>query len=170
MIRICDGRNETPSLGIVDSKSIRNSHNARDKGYDSGKKISGIKVHITVDTSGLPAAVHVTTADVTDRNGAIDMASSDIDAFATIAKCLFDGGYTGEKFANAFQTITGAEVEVIKRNEMHTFKVVPKRWIVERTFSWLDKCRRLWRNCERSLYNTCQMVKLAFIAVLLGRF
>ena len=58
---------------------------------------------------------------------------------------MTDGGYTGEKFAEAVKSVSGAEVEVVKRNELHTFKVLPKRWIMERTFGWLDKCRRLWK-------------------------
>jgi transposase len=65
--------------------------------------------------------------------------------------------------------IAGAVVEVVKRNELHTFEVLPKRWIVERSFSWLEKCRRLWKNCERLLNNSLQMVNLAFLSLLLRR-
>ena len=61
-----------------------------------------------------------------------------------VTKALVDGGYTGEKFSLAVEAIIGAEVEVAKRNELHTFAVIPKRWVVERTFGWLEKCRRLW--------------------------
>ena len=64
----------------------------------------------------------------------------------------------------------GCEVEIAKRSEMHTFKVVPKRWIVERSFSWLEKFRRLWKNCERKLNTSLNMVVLAFVALLLKRF
>ena len=63
-----------------------------------------------------------------------------------------------------------AEVEVVKRNELHTFEVLPKRWIVERSFGWLDKYRRLWKNCERLLQNSFQMVSLAFIRIILNRY
>ena len=131
--------------------------------------MSGIKLHIAVDTLGLPIALHVTTANVTDRKGAVEMADRHRESFDSIQKCLFDGGYTGETFAREFRELTGSETEVVKRNELHTFKVVPKRWIVERTFSWLDKCHRLWRNCERSLRNICQMATFAFIALLIKR-
>ena len=82
---------------------------------------------------------------------------------------LADGGYTGENFANAIYEATGTKVEIAKRNELHTFAVIPKRWIVERTFGWLDKCHRLWKNCERKLENTLNMVKLAFVSILLRR-
>ena len=87
-----------------------------------------------------------------------------------VKKLLVDGGYTGENFANSIRSLIGAEVDVAKRNELHTFAVIPKRWIVERTFGWLDKYRRLWKNCERLLQNTFQMVTLAFIRLLLKRY
>ncbi|TXH60774.1 MAG: IS5/IS1182 family transposase, partial [Bacteroidia bacterium] len=80
-----------------------------------------------------------------------------------------DGGYTGTKFALATYEIIGSTVEVIKRNELHKFVVLPKRWVVERTFSWLEKCRRLWKNCERKLNTSLQMIVLAFIGLLVKR-
>ena len=87
-----------------------------------------------------------------------------------VKKLLVDGGYTGENFANEIKNLSGAEVEVVKRNELHTFAVLPKRWIVERSFAWLDKYRRLWKNCERKLQNSFQMISLAFIRLLLKRY
>lgn len=122
---------------------------------------------------GLPHAIMVTTADVTDRNGAIEMIEyyHDVtDNLCSVQKCLLDGGYTGENFANTIKSLINAEVEVVKRNELHTFAVIPKRWVVERTFGWLDKCRRLWKNCERKLQNTFQLTTLAFIRLLLRRY
>ena len=64
----------------------------------------------------------------------------------------------------------GCRVEIAKRNELHTFKVIPKRWVVERSFAWLEKCRRLWKNCERKLNTSLNMVTLAFVALILKRF
>ena len=76
-------------------------------------------------------------------------------------------GYTGATFAEEVgKILPGVEVEVVKRNELHTFKVLPKRWVVERSFAWLEKCRRLWKNCERLLNNSLQMVNLAFLSIL----
>ena len=115
----------------------------------------------------------LTTADVTDRDGAIRMISrycDTTDYLDLLKKVMTDGGYTGEKFAEAVKSVCGAEAEVVKRNELHTFKVLPKRWIAERTFGWLDKCRRLWKNCERLLHNSLQMISLAFIRLLLARY
>jgi len=89
--------------------------------------------------------------------------------FVRVEKMLVDGGYTGETFALTIKELIGATVEVVKRSELHTFKVIPKRWVVERSFSWLEKCRRLWKNCERKLSTSRQMVILAFISLLLRR-
>ena len=83
---------------------------------------------------------------------------------------MADGGYTGEKFADGVRLLIDAEVEIVKRNELHSFKVLPKHWIVERCFAWLDKCRRLWKNCERKRGTSLHMVNLAFIALLLRRY
>jgi transposase len=88
-----------------------------------------------------------------------------------VKKVVTDGGYIGKEFASQVrENIEGAEIEVIKRIEVHSFKVLPKRWIVERSFSWLEKCRRLWKNCERRLETSLQMVVLAFLRICLQRF
>ena len=115
----------------------------------------------------------ITTANFTDRKGAIDMVTyycKNTDNLSQIKKMLVDGGYTGQNFADAIKQITGADVEVVKRNELHTFDVLPKRWIVERSFGWLDKCRRLWKNAERLLQNSFQMFSLSFIRIILRRY
>ncbi len=134
------------------------------------KKISGIKIHLGVDTNGLPHALHVTTANVTDRDGALEMLKLCAPNLSRVIKVLCDGGYTGENFANAIKALIGAEVEVAKRNELHKFAVIPRRWVVERTNAWLDKFRRLWKNCERKLHTTHQMVTLALITLLMKRY
>lgn len=149
---------------------MKNTDTAREKGYDAGKKVSGIKRHIAVDTNGLPHAIHVTTANVTDRAGAIELVTQRRDQLSDVRNVLVDGGYTGEKFAKSIFDTLGTTVEVVKRSELHTFKVLPKRWVVERSFGWLEKCRRLWKNCERKLATSQQMVVLAFVAILLRRF
>jgi transposase len=82
---------------------------------------------------------------------------------------MVDGAYTGEPFANSVKDLLGATVEVAKRSELHKFAVIPKRWVVERSFAWLEKCRRLWKNCECKLDSSLQMVALAFLALLLKR-
>lgn len=163
------GRDEKATLGIVDAQSVKNTDTAQEKGYDAGKKVSGIKRHVTVDILGLPLAIHVTTADVNDRQGGLDMLARHQDTLAAVIKLLVDGGYTGENFAQGVLERIGAEVEVVKRPELHKFEVMPKRWVVERSFAWLEKCRRLWKNCERKLATSLQFVALAFLTLLLRR-
>ena len=167
--RPSNGRKEQTSCCIVDSQSVKNTDTAEQKGYDAGKKVSGIKRHIAVDTPGLPHAIPVTTADVTDRAGALAMFDENRSDLNRVQNVLVDGGYTGKPVAAAVQGILGASVEVVKRSELHTFVVLPKRWVVERSFAWLEKCRRLWKNCERKLNTSLQMVVLAFATLILRR-
>ena len=169
-VRLNNGRKEKTSFIIIDAQSVKNTDTAENKGYDAGKKISGIKRHIAVDTQGLLHAVHITTANITDRDGAIEAFSLHKNILSQVKNVLADGGYIGERFANSVLEALGSTVEIAKRNELHTFKVIPKRWVAERSFAWLEKCRRLWKNCERKLNTSLNMVVLAFIALLLKRF
>ena len=168
--RIIKGRTPKPSMSIVDSKSIKNTFIAEEKGYDGGKKISGVKIHLGTDVLGLPNCIHVTTANTTDRSGALEMLEIYAPKLASVIKLLCDGGYTGDKFSDAVWALIEAEVEVAKRSELHKFAVIPFRWVVERSFGWLDHFRRLWKNCECFLHTLHQMVTLAFISVLLRRY
>lgn len=165
-----DKRKFKTSFIIVDSQSVKNTDTAGQKGYDAGKKISGIKRHIAVDTQGLPHAIYVTTANVTDRNGAILMIETSKINLLNVKNMMVDFGYSGEKFARQVKKIINLNVEVVKRIELHTFKVIPKRWIVERTFGWLEKCRRLWKNCERKMNFSMHFVVLSLLSVILKRF
>jgi len=167
--RVNSGRSVNTTFVIVDAQSVKNTDTAKHKGYDAGKKVSGIKRHIAVDTQGLPHAIAVTTADVTDRKGALQAFTLHKKALSDVINVLVDGGYTGEPFANGVRDILGAAVEIAKRSELHTFAVMPKRWVVERSFAWLEKCRRLWKNCERQLNTSLQFVNLAFLVLLLRR-
>lgn len=154
---------------IVDAQSVKNTDTAHLKGYDGGKKVSGIKRHIAVDTQGLPHAIHVTHAGVNDRPGTVENVAKYRDSLQSVQKVLCDGGYTGDKFATSIDQLIGAEVEVIKRDEVSQFKVVPKRWVVERSFAWLEKSRRMHKNCERLTRSIIGMIQLAFIRILLKR-
>jgi len=154
---------------IVDAQSVKNTASARHKGYDAGKKVSGIKRHIAVDTQGLPHAVAVTTAEVTDRAGALQAIERCAPRLDRVCSVLVDGGYTGAPFAKSVQEKLGATVQVAKRNELHTFTVMPQRWIVERSFAWLEQSRRLWKNAERQLNTSLQFILLAFLTLLLKR-
>lgn len=153
----------------MDAQSVKNTDTAEHKGFDAGKKVSGIKRHIGVDTQGLPHAIHVTTANVTDRAGALEAFSRHKETLTQVQNILADASYCGDNFARAVKELLGCPVEIVKRNELHTFTVIPKRWVVERSFAWLEKCRRLWKNCERKLNTSLQMVVLAFVVLLLKR-
>ena len=156
-------------MAIVDAQSVKNTESTEEKGYDAGKKVSGIKRHIAVDTNGLLHAVEVTTANVTDRDGAVAMTQQNKNSLSEIENLLVDGGYSGKNFARKIKKITRATVEVVKRSDLKKFVVQPKRWVVERSFSWLEKSRRLWKNCERKLSTSRQMVILCFISLMLRR-
>ena len=169
-VRVDLGRDPSTSFLIVDGQSVKNTDSANEKGYDGGKKVSGIKRHVGVDTNGLPHAIAVTTADVTDRDGAVLMAAQSRRHLSRVRGLLADGGYAGAPFAERIDGILGATVEAVKRNEIHGFVVLPKRWVVERSFGWLEKSRRLWKNCERLLTTSRQMVTLAFLVLLQKRF
>ena len=168
-VRQSNGRKEKTSFIIVDAQSVKNTDTAQEKGYDAGKKISGIKRHIAVDTQGLPHAIHITTANITDRGGALEMFSLHEDILADVENVLVDGGYSGDPFANCVEKLLHCKVEVAKRSELHTFKVIPKRWVVARSFAWLEKCRRLWKNCERKLNTSLHMVIIAFAVLLVKK-
>lgn len=133
--RLSNGRKEKTSMVIIDAQSVKNTATAREKGYDAGKKALGIKRHIAVDANGLPRGIKVTAANVTDRDGAIALSKESKENLSRVEKMLVDGGYSGEKFASSVNKIIKATVEVVKRNELHKFKVIPKRRVVERSFS-----------------------------------
>lgn len=155
----------------MDAQSVKNADTAGAKGYDAGKKVSGIKRHIAVDTQGLPHAIAVTTAEVTDRKGALQAFGRCKADLVDVQSVLADSGYVGQPFAQGVQEVLGEHVtvQIAKRSELHTFKVIPQRWVVERSFAWLEKNRRLWKNAERKLNTSLQLVHMAFLALLLRR-
>ena len=123
--RKSDGRDAKTTFGIVDAQSVKNTETADEKGYDTGKKGVGYKRHIVLDSNGLPHAMVVSTANVTDRNGALQVFSLHCNRLSEVQKIMVDGGYTGKPFADVVKRILNADVEVAKRNELHTFAVNP---------------------------------------------
>lgn len=104
------------------------------------------------------------------REGALAMFSLSNQTLNSVQRVMVDGGYTGQDFLDQVKLILNANTTVAKRNELHTFKVLPQRWIIEHSWSWLDKCRRLWKNCERKLNSSLQIVVLAYLALVLRRY
>ena len=169
-IRKQHNKNEEPSVGIIDAQSVKNTLvSSQDKGFDAGKKIKGIKRHIIVDTLGLILAVVIQSASVQDRDGAISVIDAVTENWKKIIKIFADSGYRGELIATVKRRFK-IELEIIKRNELHAFKVLPKRWIVERTFSWIDTNRRNSKNYERLNQTSVAMVHLSAIRIMLNRF
>ena len=144
-----------PASASWTPQSVKNTDSAGNKGYDAGKKVSGIKRHVAVDTQGLPHAIHVTTQTLLTGRGFGDVRRRR-EELSEVRNVMVDGGYTGKSFAGEVRNLLGASVEVVKRNGLHTFVVLPKRWVVERSFAWLEKCRRLWKNCEESSIPACK--------------
>ena len=110
----------------MDAQSVKNTDTAGQKGYDAGKKVSGIKRHIAVDTQGLPHAIAVTTAEVTDRKGALQGLERCKAGLSKVQSVLTDSGYVGRPFAQGVRDILGEHVtvQIAKRSELHTFKVM----------------------------------------------
>lgn len=169
-VRIKEGRNEEPTAAIIDAQSVKSTLvSAENKGFDAGKKIKGIKRHIMVDTLGLILAVVVHGADVQDRDGAIDVFEKMVESWRKIIKVFADGGYRG-KLIETIKTKFAITLEIVKRNELHIFKILPKRWIVERTFAWLDTNRRTSKNYERLNDTSVAIVQIAAIRIMIKRF
>ena len=138
------------------------------RGFDAGKKTKGRKQHIAVDTLGFILTVVVHSAGIQDRTGARAVLIRLFGIISHLQKIYVDGGYAG-KLIQWAQGMFGWVVEVVKRNETGKFVVLPKRWIVERTFAWLANCRRLNRDYEINPRQSEAMIKLAMIRLLVKR-
>lgn len=170
-VRIKKGKNACPSVGIIDSQSVKATNMCEGNiGYDGGKKIKGKKRHIVVDTLGLILIVVIQAANIHDSVGAKEVLKTLKDKFLSGIKKIFaDGGYMGDlidwtKFHHGF------EIEIVKRTEEHKFKILPKRWIVERTFGWLSFHRRLSKDYERLDESEIAFIQLAMIRLMLNKF
>ena len=140
------------------------------QGFDAGKKVTGRKRHILVDTLGLLLNVVVHPANVQDRDGArlvLDRRTRRL--FPFIERIFADAGYQGAKTAAAIAKTGSWKLEIVKRNELHRFVVLPKRWIVERTLAWISHNRRLARDFERYARWAAAFVRLAMIRIMLKR-
>ena len=137
-MRLVVGRNRQPSAGIIDRQSVKSTESSDERGCDAGKKVNGRKRHILVDTMGLLLMVLVLPANIQDRDGARPLLSAFFrqSPRRRVKHIWADGGYAKAllQWAKAQWRCT---VEVVKRNALHTFKVLPRRWVVERTFGWV---------------------------------
>jgi putative transposase len=171
-VRKSEGRTVAPTAAIVDSQSIKTPDQAGERGYDAGKKISGRKRHVAVDCLGLILAVMITPAATPDRDAARPLIRTLVALFGRLQIIWADGGYLGAlvRWVKQLRPFGKLHLEVVRRCD-HTrgFKVLPKRWIVERTFGWLVKSRRLCRDYEVRLDHSESMIRLCMIRIMLKR-
>ena len=165
------GKDPQPTAAIVDSQSLKTTEEAAyPSGYDAHKNVKGRKRHLLVDTLGLPLSVYVTSADVQDRVGARCFLAGLKPFVPRLKKIWPDGAYAGEKLAGWLEEQGGWELQIVERDrEAEGFEVLPKRWIVERTFSWLIRNRRLSKDYERLVQSSETFIDVAMIRLILKR-
>lgn len=173
-VRAIDDRHPSPSAAVLDSQSVETATMIHlDVGYDAGKQVKGRKRHLLVDTLGLLIVVVVTAASLPEREGAkllFTKLERSRERFHRLIKIWVDGGYRGEGFMRWVMDLYGWILETVLRSETAKgFQVLPRRWVVERTFGWFNWCRRLSKDYEVLPATSETMIRVAMIRIMLRR-
>lgn len=162
--RELEGREAQPTAGVIDSQTVKTTESGGVRGYDAGKKINGRKRHAVVDTIGLLFGLVVHAADIQDRDGAPAVLASIRRSCPWLRHLFADGGYAGPKLRGTLDRIGEWTIQVVKRsNTAKGFQILPRRWVVERTFAWLGRCRRLAKDWETSIASAEAWINIAHI-------
>jgi transposase len=161
------GREASPTAGVIDSQSSKTTESGGPRGFDAGKKIKGRKRHIVTDTLGHLVGLVVHPADIQDRDGGSLALASIRSLYPWLRHIFADGGYAGDQLRAALKRMGRWKVEIIKRSDAAKgFEVLPRRWVVERTFAWLGRCRRLAKDFEATVASAVAWVFVAHIRTL----
>lgn len=163
------GKHKHPTAGCLDSQSVKSTHIKGVRGFDNGKKVKGRKRHLLVDTLGLLLAVLVTTADVSDPAGARRLLLWLTGSCKKLRLVWVDGTYRGSLLEWVNQRFKFCLQPVLRSDDQKGFVLLPKRWIVERTFGWLNRCRRLSKDYEELTQTSETFVYLAMIRLMVNR-
>lgn len=169
-VRERERKQASPTAGVIDSQSVKTTESGGIRGFDAGKKINGRKRHIVVDTLGLMVGLVVHSAGIQDRDGAPLVLKSILKRWPWLRHIFADGGYAGPKLKLKLEKISKFTLEIIKRSDaIKGFKILPRRWVVERTFAWLGRCRRLAKDFERTIASAEAWIYIANIRMLTRR-
>ena len=169
-VREAQGREASPSAGVIDSQSVKTTESGGPRGYDAGKKIKGRKRHILTDTEGNLVHALIHTADIQDRDGAALLLAEIIHRFPWLRHLFADGGYAGNKLKDALRRIGKWTIEIIKRSDKAKgFELLPRRWVVERTLAWLNRNRRLAKDFEQTIASATAWLFIASVQLLTRR-